>query len=254
MRKQIAAANWKMNCTLQQATALLDELLATPQETGDNNIAVLGVPFPYLMLAKEKLAGKANVFVAAQNCYNKKSGAYTGETSCEMLQSIGVEYVIIGHSERREYFNESNQMLAEKIDLALSYGLIPIFCCGEALDIREANTQNEYVAVQLKESLYHLSAEQLGKVVIAYEPIWAIGTGITATSEQAQEMHAHLRSELAAQYGTDAADGVSILYGGSVKANNAAEIFGQPDVDGGLVGGASLVAKDFAAIINGLKQ
>ena len=254
MRKQIAAANWKMNCTLQQATALLDELLATPHVTGENNIAVLGVPFPYLMLAKEKLADKANVFVAAQNCYSKKSGAYTGETSCEMLQSIGVEYVIIGHSERREYFNESNQMLAEKIDLALSYGLTPIFCCGEALDIREANTQNEYVAVQLKESLYHLSAEQLGKIVIAYEPIWAIGTGKTATSEQAQEMHAHLRSELSKQYGEEAASGVSILYGGSVKANNAAEIFGQPDVDGGLVGGASLVAKDFAAIINGLKK
>src|SRR5690349_11798760 len=151
MRKQIAAANWKMNCTLQQATALLDELLATAHETDANHIAVFGVPFPYLMLAKEKLAGKPNVFVSAQNCYNKKSGAYTGETSCEMLQSIGVEYVIIGHSERREYFNESNQMLAEKLDLALSYGLTPIFCCGEALDIREANTQNDYVAVQLKE-------------------------------------------------------------------------------------------------------
>ena len=254
MRKQIAAANWKMNCTLQQATALLDELLATPHETDANHVAVFGVPFPYLMLAKEKLAGKANVFVAAQNCYNKKSGAYTGETSCEMLQSIGVEYVIIGHSERREYFNESNQMLAEKIDLALSYGLTPIFCCGEALDIREAGTQNDYVALQLKESLYHLSAEQLQKIVIAYEPIWAIGTGKTATSEQAQEMHAHLRNELSKQYGDDAASGISILYGGSVKASNAAEIFGQPDVDGGLVGGASLVAKDFAAIINGLKK
>jgi triosephosphate isomerase len=171
-----------------------------------------------------------------------------------MLQSIGVEYVIIGHSERREYFNESNQMLAEKIDLALSYGLTPIFCCGEALEIREAGTQNDYVALQLKESLYHLPAEQLQKIVIAYEPIWAIGTGKTATSEQAQEMHAHLRSELSKQYGDEAASGVSILYGGSVKASNAAEIFGQPDVDGGLVGGASLVAKDFAAIINGLKK
>jgi triosephosphate isomerase (TIM) len=254
MRKQIAAANWKMNLTISQATDLLDELLDTPHTTTENAIAVFGVPFPYLVLAKEKLAGKANVFVAAQNCSNKKSGAYTGETSCEMLQSIGVEYVIIGHSERREYFNESNQMLAEKLDLALLYGLTPIFCCGEALEIREANTQNEYVAVQLKESLYHLSAEQLQKIVIAYEPIWAIGTGKTATSEQAQEMHAHLRSELATQYGEAAANGVSILYGGSVKANNASEIFGQPDVDGGLVGGASLVAKDFAAIINGLKK
>jgi triosephosphate isomerase len=254
MRKQIAAANWKMNLTVQQTTALLDEILNTPHEVDANHIAVFGVPFPYLMLAKEKLAGKANVFAAAQNCSNKKSGAYTGETSCEMLGSVGVEYVIIGHSERREYFNESNQMLAEKLDLALSYGLTPIFCCGEALEIREAGTQNDFVAVQLKESLYHLSAEQLAKIVIAYEPIWAIGTGKTATSEQAQEMHAHLRSELAKQYGEEAANGISILYGGSVKASNAAEIFGQPDVDGGLVGGASLVAKDFAAIINGLKK
>lgn len=254
MRKQIAAANWKMNCTLQQANALLDELLVTPHTTDENHIAVFGVPFPYLMLAKEKLAGKANVFVAAQNCYNKKSGAYTGETSCEMLQSIGVEYVILGHSERREYFSESNQMLAEKLDLALEYGLTPIFCCGEALEVREAGTQNEFVAKQLKESLYHLGAEQMKKIVIAYEPIWAIGTGKTATSEQAQEMHAHLRAELANQYGKEVADSISILYGGSVKANNASEIFGQPDVDGGLVGGASLVAKDFAAIINGLKK
>lgn len=254
MRKQIAAANWKMNLTLQQATALLDELIATPHTTDENHIAVFGVPFPYLAMVKEKLAGKANVFVAAQNCSNKKSGAYTGETSCEMLQSLNVEYVIIGHSERREYFNESNQLLAEKVDIALSYGLTPIFCCGEALEIREAGTQNDFVAVQLRESLYHLSAEQLQKIVIAYEPIWAIGTGKTATSEQAQEMQAHLRKELANQYGEAVANTIPILYGGSVKASNAAEIFGQPDVDGGLVGGASLVAKDFAAIINGLKK
>jgi triosephosphate isomerase len=171
-----------------------------------------------------------------------------------MLQSMGVKFVIIGHSERREYFNESNQMLAEKLDLALEYGLTPIFCCGEALEVREAGSQNEFVATQLKESLYHLSAEQLKKIVIAYEPIWAIGTGKTATSEQAQEMHAHLRNELAKQYGEEVANSISILYGGSVKAGNAVEIFGQPDVDGGLVGGASLVAKDFAAIINGLKK
>jgi len=254
MRKQIAAANWKMNCTIDQANELLDELIKTPHATTEERIVVLGIPFPYLMLAKEKLNGTSNIYVAAQNCYNKKSGAYTGEVSGEMLASIGVEYVILGHSERREYFNESNQMLAEKLDLALSYGLTPIFCCGEALDIREAGTQNDFVAVQLKESLYHLSAEQLEKIVIAYEPIWAIGTGKTATSEQAQEMHAHLRKELATQYGEAVANKISILYGGSVKANNAAEIFGQPDVDGGLVGGASLVAKDFAVIIDGLKK
>jgi len=253
MRKQIAAANWKMNLTVSQAAALIDELLVAPHTVSENKIAVFGVPFPYLTLVKEKLKGKENVFVAAQNCSNKKSGAYTGETSVEMLQSIGVEYVIIGHSERREYFNESNQLLAEKIDIALEFGLTPIFCCGEALSIREAETQNAYVEEQLKESLFHLSAEQLQNIVIAYEPIWAIGTGKTASTAQAQEMHAHLRSVLAGQYGEEVAANISILYGGSVKASNAAEIFGAADVDGGLVGGASLVAKDFAVIIDSLK-
>ena len=167
MRKQIAAANWKMNLTLSQATDLLDELLDTPHTTTENAIAVFGVPLPYLVLAKEKLAGKANVFVAAQNCSNKKSGAYTGETSCEMLQSIGVEYVIIGHSERREYFNESNQMLAEKINRCLENKLKPIFCCGEPLSIREAQTQNEYVSTQLNESLFHLTEQQVQGFIVA---------------------------------------------------------------------------------------
>lgn len=253
MRIQIAAANWKMNLTIQQAEDLIDELIATPHKVSKNKIAVFGVPFPYLMMAKEKLKGHNHVFVAAQNCSNKKSGAYTGETSVEMLQSIGVEYVIIGHSERREYFNETNQLLVEKINLALSFGLKPIFCCGEALAIREAGTQNEYVASQLKESLFHLTAEQLQQIVIAYEPIWAIGTGKTATTEQAQVMHAHLRKILAIQYGEAISKTISILYGGSVKASNAAELFSAADVDGGLVGGASLIAKDFATIIHSLK-
>ena len=253
MRTQIAAANWKMNLTLEQADDLLHGLLEQSVKVSENKIAVIGVPFPYLLMAKKKLKDKSHFFVAAQNCSNKKSGAYTGETSLEMLQSIGVEYVIIGHSERREYFNESNSLLAEKVNITLEYGLTPIFCCGEALAIREASTQNEYVGLQLQESLFHLSAEQLQKVVIAYEPIWAIGTGKTASTEQAQEMHAHLRSVLAAQYGEDVANTISILYGGSVKAGNAAEIFGAADVDGGLVGGASLVPSDFGAIINGLK-
>ena len=253
MRKQIAAANWKMNLTLQQAEKLIDELIATPHQLNENQEAVFGVPFPYLTSIKKKLAGKKNVFVAAQNCYNKKSGAFTGETSAEMLQSIGVDYVITGHSERREYFNESHAMLAEKIDLCFEYGLKPIFCCGEPLDIREAEKEKGYVETQLKESLFHLSPEQLTGFVIAYEPIWAIGTGKTASSEQAQQMHAHIRSVMAARYGVEIAGGISILYGGSVKASNAQEIFGQPDVDGGLVGGASLVAAEFAAIINSLK-
>ena len=253
MRKQIAAANWKMNLTLQQAEALIDELIATPHELKANQEAIFAVPYPYLITVKHKLAGKTNTFVAAQNCYDKKSGAYTGEVSAEMLKSVGVDYVIVGHSERREYFNESHAMLAAKIDICLEYELKPIFCCGEPLSIREAGTQNSFVETQLKESLFHLSAHQLSGFVIAYEPIWAIGTGKTASNEQAQEMHAHVRSIMAKQYGDMVANSISILYGGSVKANNAKDIFGQPDVDGGLVGGASLTAADFAVIINSLK-
>ena len=253
MRKQIAAANWKMNLTLQQAETLMDELIAIPHDLKENQEAVFGIPFPYLISIKNKLAGKKNAFVAAQNCYDKKSGAYTGEVSAEMLKSIAVDYVILGHSERREYFNESHAMLAAKINICFENGLKPIFCCGEPLAIREADTQNSFVETQLKESLFHLTAEQLTGFVIAYEPIWAIGTGKTASNEQAQEMHAHIRSVMASQYGATVADSISILYGGSVKANNANDIFGQPDVDGGLVGGASLVAADFAAIINSLK-
>jgi len=253
MRKQIAAANWKMNLTLQQAEALMDELIALPLEMKENQEAVFGVPFPYLISIKNKLAKKKNVFVAAQNCYDKKSGAYTGEVSAEMLKSIDVDYVILGHSERREYFNESHAMLAAKINICLEHGLKPIFCCGEPLAIREANTQNNFVETQLRESLFHLTAQQLTSFVIAYEPIWAIGTGKTASNEQAQKMHVHIRNVMANQYGTAVADSMSILYGGSVKANNAKDIFGQPDVDGGLVGGASLDATDFAAIISSLK-
>jgi len=254
MRKQIAAANWKMNLTLHQAETLISDLLASPIELNENQEAVFGVPFPYLINIQSKIAGKQHVSVAAQNCYNKVSGAYTGEVSVEMLKSIGVPYVIIGHSERREYFNETNALLAEKVNICFEYGLKPIFCCGEALAIREAGTQNSYIENQLKESLFHLTEERLTGFVIAYEPIWAIGTGKTATSEQAQEMHAHIRSVLAAQYSNELADSISILYGGSVKAANAKEIFGQPDVDGGLVGGASLVATEFSTIINSLKQ
>lgn len=253
MRQQIAAANWKMNLTLQQGEQLLNEIIAKPHNLSAHQSAVFAVPFPYLAMAQAKLAGKTNVFVAAQNCSNKKSGAYTGEVSVEILQSVGIQYVVLGHSERREYFLESNQFLAEKLDICLANGMKPIFCCGEPLEIREAGTQNAFVAKQLAESLYHLSAEQLQQVVIAYEPIWAIGTGKTASSAQAQEIHAFIRAELAAKYGVAVADTISILYGGSVKAANAVELFSQPDVDGGLVGGASLIADEFVAIINALK-
>jgi triosephosphate isomerase len=254
MRKQIAAANWKMNLRFQQGEKLLDEILGAKIKLSPDQLAIFAVPYPYLLMARSEVGEEKNYYAAAQNCYHKKSGAYTGEVSVEMLHSIGVMYCVVGHSERREYFNESNAVLAEKINLCLESFITPIFCCGEALSIREAGTQNDYVAVQLKESLFHLPAEKIKDIVIAYEPIWAIGTGKTASTEQAQEMHAHLRSILAGQYGNAIADQVSILYGGSVKANNAKELFSCPDVDGGLVGGASLVAADFIAIIKALKS
>ncbi|MBS1933349.1 MAG: triose-phosphate isomerase [Bacteroidetes bacterium] len=253
MRKQIAAANWKMNLTYQQGEQLLDDILRAEITLSDDQQAIFAVPFPYLLMAKNELTGYKNYFASAQNCYNKKAGAFTGEVSAEMIQSLGINYCVIGHSERREYFNESNQVLAEKVNLCLDNKITPIFCCGEPLHVREAGTQNSFVEVQLRESLFHLSAEQLQQIVIAYEPIWAIGTGKTATTEQAQEMHAYLRTILADQYGKDIADTISILYGGSVKANNANELFGSPDVDGGLVGGASLIAADFIQIIKSLK-
>lgn len=253
MRKQIAAANWKMNLTWAEGKKLLEDILTAGISLKENQLAIFGVPSPYLTLADAAIAGKKNYSISAQNCYDKKSGAYTGEIATGMLQSIGIKYCIIGHSERREYFNESNQMLAEKLNRCLESSITPIFCCGEALAVREAGTQNEFVETQLKESLFHLSADQLKAVVIAYEPIWAIGTGKTASTEQAQEMHACVRSVLAAKYGAAVAGEISILYGGSVKANNAKDLFSCPDVDGGLVGGASLVAADFVTIIQSLK-
>ncbi len=254
MRKQIAAANWKMNLTLTEGEALLDAINAKPHSLAPNQEAIFAVPFPYISMAQAKVGAKTNVYVAAQNCSNKLSGAYTGEVSVTMLQSMCVKYVVIGHSERREYFNESNELLAQKVDICLENKTTPIFCCGEPLEIRESATQNEYVAKQLSESLFHLTEEAISHVVIAYEPIWAIGTGKTASSDQAQEMHAFIRSQIAGKYGTSVANGISILYGGSVKSANAVEIFSQPDVDGGLVGGASLIADEFVAIINALKK
>ena len=253
MRKQIAAANWKMNLTLTQAEALTQNLMEAPIQLQPHQEVVLAVPAPYLYRVIEILQGKQGFHVAAQNCYTKVSGAYTGEISVEMLNSIGVSHVVLGHSERREYFNESNEMLAQKVSIALEHQLTPIFCCGEPLSVREANTQNEWVALQLKESLYHLSPEQISQLVIAYEPIWAIGTGKTASSLQAQEMHAFIRAEIAVQYGDQVAQEIPVLYGGSVKAANAVELFQQTDVDGGLVGGASLQAAEFTAIIQALQ-
>ena len=199
MRKQIAAANWKMNLTFQQVEKLFDDILEANITLASHQQAIFAVPYPYLLMARSEVDNAKNYYVAAQNCYNKKSGAYTGEVSAEMLHSIGVPYCIVGHSERREYFNETNAVLAEKLNLCLENFMTPIFCCGEPLAIREAGTQNDFVATQLKESLFHLSSEKIKDIVIAYEPIWAIGTGKTATTEQAQEMHSYLRSVLAGQ-------------------------------------------------------
>lgn len=254
MRKQIAAANWKMNLTLEQAGTLLADIIEKNIPLSATQEVIIAVPFPYLVLAHEKLAHLERYRVAAQNCYSKPSGAFTGEVSAAMIASCGASFVIIGHSERREIFNEDYEILTEKINECLINNLKPIFCCGESLEIRDAGTQNAFVEEQIVRSLFHLNAEQMTNFVIAYEPIWAIGTGKTASADQAQEMHAHIRNVLMQKYGNEVADTVSILYGGSVKANNAEEIFGQPDVDGGLVGGASLNANEFEIVIKALKN
>ncbi|WP_298707245.1 triose-phosphate isomerase [Chitinophaga sp.] len=252
MRKKIVAGNWKMNLTLAEGEQLVKDILAAGITLSGDQAVVIAPPFPYLQQVKALTRNQPNVFVAAQNCASEKSGAYTGEVSAAMLASVGIDYVILGHSERREYFNETNAQLAKKIDQVLANGLKPIFCCGEPLEVRKAETQNAYVAKQLEESLYHLDAAALQQVVIAYEPIWAIGTGLTASAQQAQDMHAFIRGQIAAKYGQEAAAGLTILYGGSAKPSNAAELFASADVDGGLIGGASLVAADFAAIIKSL--
>ncbi len=251
MRKKIAAANWKMNCTYQQAEKLLEDVLNRCSGLKENQQVLFAVPFPYLIMANSRIAAEQNFSVAAQNCSHEKSGAFTGEVSAEMLHSIGVRYCIIGHSERRQYFGETDQQLAQKTDQCLTNNIIPIFCCGETLEVREKGQQNELVAQQLKSALFHLEAAVLEKIIIAYEPVWAIGTGKTATSEQAQEMQAYLRSVISKKYGASA-EKIPILYGGSVKPSNAKELFSQPDIDGGLVGGASLVAEDFIQIVEGL--
>ncbi|BDD11389.1 triosephosphate isomerase [Fulvitalea axinellae] len=249
MRKRIVAGNWKMNKNLEEGKKLTSEVInIVADELNDDVQVILGTPFIHLDSVSKLLKDSPKIGLSAQNCSEHESGAYTGETSAAMLTSIGAEYVILGHSERREYFGETNEQLAAKTDKAMEHGLTPIFCCGEALDIREAGTQKEYVCQQLTDSLFHLSADDIKKIVIAYEPIWAIGTGKTASAEQAQEMHADIRTHLAGKYGAEVAEEISILYGGSCKPSNAKEIFAGKDVDGGLIGGASLVARDFVDI------
>lgn len=249
MRKKIVAGNWKMNKTLEEAKILTTELMGmVADEVKSNTEVIICTPFPYLISLKNQL-GNSNIKVGAQNCSEHDSGAYTGEVSAVMIKSIDVPYVIVGHSERRQYFGETNKMLALKVDKALANSLTPIFCCGEPLEIREKGEHETLVKQQVEESLFHLSTDVLQKVVIAYEPVWAIGTGKTATSQQAQDMHLVIRKHLASKYGQSVADSISILYGGSVKADNAKELFACADVDGGLVGGASLKSREFVEIV-----
>jgi triosephosphate isomerase len=249
MRKNIVAGNWKMNKTLQEGLALATELNVALAESKLNCDVVIGTPAIHLASVAAAI-NTTKIGVAAQNCANHESGAYTGEISASMVKSTGAEYVILGHSERREYYGETSATLNDKVALALANGLTPIYCCGEALDVRNADGQNAYVKTQLEETVFNLSVEDFKKIVIAYEPIWAIGTGVTASTEQAQEMLAFIRSLIAGKFGKDVADGTSILYGGSCNAKNAAELFAQPDIDGGLIGGASLKVADFKAIID----
>ncbi|HSO87966.1 MAG TPA: triose-phosphate isomerase [Draconibacterium sp.] len=254
MRQKIVAGNWKCNTTLQEGIELAKAVDAIVAKEGAKDVVVvLGTPFTHITKVVETVdAGR--IGVAAQNCAAEAKGAFTGEVSADMIKSTGANYVILGHSERREYYGETSEILNKKVALALKSGLTPIFCCGEALAIRQDGTHNEYVKQQLVETIFNLPAEDFKKIVIAYEPIWAIGTGVTASSEQAQDMHANIRAAITAKFGAEIAEGTSILYGGSCNAKNAKELFANKDVDGGLIGGASLKAEDFIQIINGFQK
>ncbi len=248
MRKKIVAGNWKMNKSLQEGLELAKGLDKALKGKAVNCDVIIGTPFIHLASVVEAIDTN-RIGVAAQNCADKESGAYTGEVSASMVASTGAKYVILGHSERRAYYGETPEILKEKVKLALANGLTPIFCIGEVLEEREANKHFDVVKAQLKASLFELSAEDFAKIVLAYEPVWAIGTGKTATPAQAQEMHAFIRETLIAKYGKEIADDTSILYGGSVNAGNAKELFSNVDVDGGLIGGASLGVDKFLPIV-----
>ena len=249
MRKNLVAGNWKMNTTVAEGVQLAKEVNEAVAAAGELKCdVVIGVPFTHLTAVKNVI-NIEKVGLSAENCANKEKGAYTGEVSAAMVASTGANYVILGHSERREYYNETPEILKEKVDLALANGLKVIFCCGESLELREAGTYEDFIKAELKDSLFHLSAEQFANIVIAYEPIWAIGTGKTATCDQAEEVHAFIRSFLAEKYGETVANDTTILYGGSCKPSNAPELFAKPNIDGGLIGGASLKAADFMGIV-----
>ena len=248
-RRKIVAGNWKMNKSLPEAKALVGAVL----EAGGNGKDVTRIffpPFPFINAVAQLIAGREHFYVGGQNCHQLESGAYTGEVSAPALASCGASYVLVGHSERRMYFKETAEELRQKTELALKHQLIPIYCVGEKLNERKSNAYFHAVKKQVEEVVFHLSAEQMKRVVLAYEPVWAIGTGETATPEQAQEMHAFIRLAVAEKFGQSAAAETSILYGGSCNAGNAKELFACADVDGGLIGGASLKAEEFVTIID----
>jgi triosephosphate isomerase len=250
MKKKIVAGNWKMNKNSDEAEELVAQLVVGLKNLDHNtDEIVLCPPALFLQDVTKKISDSSKIYSASQNCHTHESGAYTGEISAKMIKSVGATYTLVGHSERRMYNHESDEMLATKVNTALANGLKVIFCCGESLDIRNSGNHVSFVTTQLQNSLFHLSDSDFKNIVIAYEPIWAIGTGVTASTEQAQEMHAEIRKFLASKYGQAIADDTSILYGGSCNPKNAKELFSQTDVDGGLIGGASLVASDFISII-----
>jgi len=251
MRKKIVAGNWKMNMDYSEGIATFSEIVnMVKDERIGEQIAVICAPYIHLNSLAQLASGV--VKIGAQNCHQNESGAFTGEISAKMIKSTGCEYVIVGHSERRQYFAETDALLAEKTAIALKNNLTPIFCIGETLDERNNGSYYQVLKTQLENGLFLLSAEDFAKVVLAYEPVWAIGTGLTATPEQAQDIHAFIRSEIEAKYGFDLADDTTILYGGSCNPKNAAELFAQHDIDGGLIGGASLKSRDFTDIIKAL--
>jgi triosephosphate isomerase len=254
MRKKIVAGNWKMNKSFEEGMGLVTEIAGMIKDEYRGSCEVVIIPpFIHINAVSRMVAEHTNLFSGAQNCSNHESGAYTGEISASMIKSCGASYVIIGHSERRQYFNEHNDWLAQKVNAALKNGLAPIYCCGETLEEREANKHFDVLRTQVSEGLFHLSAEEFASVVIAYEPVWAIGTGKTATTEQAQEVHAFIRNLVKEKYDATTADHLTIQYGGSVKAENAAELFSAPDIDGALVGGAALQSRSFADIVKAMK-
>ena len=248
MRKNIVAGNWKMNKTLQEGLTLAKGIEAALAGKKVNCDVIIGTPFIHLASVAQAI-DTAKIGVAAENCADKASGAYTGEVSAAMVASTGAKYVILGHSERRAYYHETPEILKEKVLLALANNLTPIFCIGEVLEEREAGKHFDVVKAQIEGSLFNLPAEEFGKIILAYEPVWAIGTGKTATASQAQEMHAFIRQTLAGKYRKEVAENCSILYGGSCKPSNAKELFANPDVDGGLIGGAALEVESFMGII-----